>query len=209
MTKRVFHYFFDFLDGQERWLNKMAAQGLRLKKCGKIAYVFEECSPDKYAYTVELLGDKSFAKAKEYQTYLESMGFRTFTKNFNLNYSFGKLKWSPFAKGAGQIRTSPGNYNKELLILEKKQDGKPFELHTALKDKLIAYRSIRRVYLYGVLMLLLLLAITFIQQASSLTSNLLWSLRVIITSLSILYLLPAHHYSSLVKKLKDESRIYE
>jgi len=25
MTKRVFRYFFDFTDGQEKWLNEMAA----------------------------------------------------------------------------------------------------------------------------------------------------------------------------------------
>lgn len=35
MSKTVFRYFFDFLDGQEKWLNKMAARGYRLKKCGE------------------------------------------------------------------------------------------------------------------------------------------------------------------------------
>ncbi|WP_018750576.1 hypothetical protein [Paenibacillus sanguinis] len=34
----------------------------------------------------------------------------------------GKLRWRPYGKGWGQIATSPGTFNKELLILEKKRE---------------------------------------------------------------------------------------
>ena len=40
-------------------------------------------------------------------------------KNINLNHSIGKVRWRPFAGKYGQIATSPGNFNKELLIVEK------------------------------------------------------------------------------------------
>ena len=63
--------------------------------------------------------------------YLKEQGIKYFTKNINLSYSLGKLRWRPFIKGPAQIVTSPGNYNKELLIIEKKADEK-FELNTKI-----------------------------------------------------------------------------
>lgn len=125
MSKIVFRYFFDFMDGQKNWLNRMAAQGYRLKKCGKILYTFDACTPDEYEYAVEYVGDKNYFEAKKYREFLEHMNFRTFTKNININFSYGKIKWRPYAKGLGQINTSPGGFNKELLILEKRKDGTP------------------------------------------------------------------------------------
>jgi hypothetical protein len=124
VSKTVFRYFFDFLDAQEKWLNSMAESGYRLKKCGKITYTFDECKPNEYEYSIEFVGDQSHSKAMDYRKYLDGMGFRSFTKNINLNFSFGKVRWRPYAKGMGQIATSPGGFNKELLILEKKRDGK-------------------------------------------------------------------------------------
>ena len=87
MSKTVFRYFFDFLDGQEKWLNSMAEQGYRLKKCGRMTYTFDECNPNEYEYAVEFIGDKSYFEGKDYRRYLEGLGFRTFTKNINLNFS--------------------------------------------------------------------------------------------------------------------------
>ena len=72
------------------------------------------------------------------------------------------LRWRPYAEGLGQIASTPGRYNKELLILEKKKDGKPFNLYTNVEDKLNAYKIVRRLYIYVVLLLLGILAITFI-----------------------------------------------
>lgn len=118
MSKTVFRYFFDFLDGQEKWLNSMAERGCRLTKCGKMTYTFDACVPGEYEYAIEFVGDRSYSKAKNYRVYLEEMGFRTLTKNINLNFSYGKVKWRPYAKGLGQIATSPGGFNKELLIVE-------------------------------------------------------------------------------------------
>ena len=136
-------YFIDFTSKQENWLNEMVAKGLRLVRCGKLMYEFEQCTPGEYQYCVEFVGDKSYAKQKDYKGFLERMGYRVLRKNINLNYSLGKARFKLWADGAGKLATSPGSYNKELLILEKKNDGKPFDLHTDTEDLAVYYGNIR------------------------------------------------------------------
>lgn len=209
MSKTVFRYFFDFLDGQEKWLNSMAERGCRLKKCGKITYTFDVCKPGEYEYAVEFAGDKSYSKAEDYREYLEGMGFRTFTKNINLNFSYGKVRWRPYAKGMGQIATSPGGFNRELLIVEKKRDGKPFEMHTDVHDKLDAYKSVRRAYFWAVLIMFGLVAATFIPNMSTLSVAMTWVLRAAVAVVGILLIIPTVKYSLLVNRLRNENKIFE
>lgn len=209
MSKTVFRYFFDFLDGQEKWLNSMAESGYRLKKCGKITYTFDKCKPDEYEYAIEFVGDKSYSKTNDYRKYLESMDFRTFTKNINLNFSYGKIKWKPYAKGMGQIATSPGGFNKELLILEKKRDGKSFELHTDIHDKLDIYKAVIRAYGWAILMVALLGVMTFIPNVVSTSASMAWALRVVLLIFGGLFAVPTMKYSSLVKYLKEEGKTFE
>lgn len=208
MSKIVFKYFFDFLDGQEKWLNSLSAKGYRLKRCGRMIYTFDQCEQNEYEYAVEFVGEKSYAKAKDYRSYLEDMGFRTFTKNINLNFSYGKVKWRPYGKGMGQIATSPGGFNKELLILEKKKDGKPFELHTDINDKLNTYKTVRSAYFWAVLMMAGLVGMTFIPNISSMSIIMIWVLRVIIFIFGILFFIPTVKYSLLVGRLKEENKIF-
>lgn len=208
MSKTVFRYFFDFMDGQEKWLNRMAERGYRLKKCGRMTYTFDACKPGEYEYAVEFVGDRAYSEAKDYCSYLESMGFRTFTKNINLNFSYGKVRWRPYGKGMGQISTSPGGFNKELLILEKKRDGKPFELHTDVRDKLNTYKVVRRAYAWAVLMMLGLAAVTFIPDNSSMSVTMKWILRVILAIFGGLLMIPAVKYSLFVNRLKEESKTF-
>ena len=209
MSKTVCRYFFDFLDGQEKWLNNMAEHGYRLKKCGRMTYIFDECRPSEYEYTVEFVGDKSYSKAQDYCRYLEGMGFRTFTKNINLNFSYGKVRWRPYAKGMGQIATSPGGFNKELLILEKKRDGAPFELHTGVRDKLDTYKTVRWAYALAVLLMFGLIAMTFISGVSSMSVPMTWVIRAVILIFGVLFVIPMAKYSSLINQLKEESKIFE
>ena len=209
MRKTVFRYFFDFFDGQRIWLNSMAKRGYRLQKCWNMAYTFEECQPDEYEYAVEYVGAQSYSRAKDYRGYLEGMGFRTFTKNINLNISLGKVRWRPYAKGMGQIAASPGGFNKELLILEKKKDGEPFELHTDLKDKINTYKTIRCTYAWAVLLLLCMIVMTFIPGFSSVPEHVLWVLRIIIAIIALLFLIPTVKYFTLAGQLKKESRTFE
>lgn len=145
--KKCYRYFCGLIDIQERWLNKMAHKGYRLVKTGKLVYEFEKGIPDEYQYAVEFVAHKSYQRGEDYKRFLEESGYNVFYKNANLNYSIGKLKWRPYGEGMGQISTNPGSYNKELLIIEKKNDGKPFELHTTSADKADYYKPIRNAWL--------------------------------------------------------------
>jgi len=207
MTKTVFRYFFDFIEGQEKWLNKMAKKGYRLKKCGKMVYVFESCRPDEYDYAVEFVADKSYVESKNYRQFLESMGFRTVTKNINLNFSFGKARWRPYAKGMGQVATSPGGFNKELLIVEKR-DGKPFELHTDLEDLISNYRAFLNSYLWAAVCSIVLVAITFMPNEFN-HLLLLHIFRIIIGAVGVSFIVLIIKYSSTIRRHKKESKTNE
>lgn len=205
MKKTAFRYFFDFINGQEQWLNRMSEKGCRLKKCGILSYTFERSAPGEYEYRVEFVGEKSAPKAKRYRSFLEEMGYRTLTKNINLNYVFGKIRWRPWGKCWGQIAVSPGSYNRELLIVEKKRDGKPFELHTDLRDRLSRCRAVCKGYAWALLSLLAILACTlFIPGAASVPGFWLWVIRAAAVLLLILYGIPAAAYYKILRSLKKE-----
>jgi hypothetical protein len=114
----------------------MAEQGYRLVKTSFLTYTFEACKPSEYIYRVEVIYDKTRKQQKDYQIFLKNLGIRTITKNYGTGQlAFGKAKLSAF----GKIRTSPGAVNKELLILEKKNNGEPFEVYTVKEDKIRYY----------------------------------------------------------------------
>lgn len=202
MTKTVFRYFFDFVEGQEKWLNQMAEKGYRLKACGQVWYTFESCQPNEYEYAVEFAADKSYKRSKDYKDFLESMEYRTFYKGINLNFSYGKVKWRPWAKGMGQIAVSPGGFNKELLIAEKQKNGEPFELHTDLKDMLSGYYTLRKVYLWSTAQALALAVMIFLLDFHS------W-LAAFPIVLAFLWSGPIIRYSKTIGKLKHQGEIYE
>lgn len=147
MRKKVFRYFFGFLESQEKWLNKMSSKGYRLVKVGKLIYEFEKCEKNKYVYCIDFIGHLSNNESKKYKSFLKELGYRAFSKNINLNFSIGKIRFRPYGKGTGKISTSPGSYNKEILILEKINDNKPFELYTSSEDKIHYYKYLRNSHL--------------------------------------------------------------
>ena len=67
----------------------------------------------------------------------------------------GKLKFRPWAEKGGRIATHQTTFNRELLIVEKENDGRPFELHTFWEDQTEYYRSIRNPWLTLFVMLAL------------------------------------------------------
>lgn len=208
MTKRVFRYFFDFTDGQEKWLNEMAVKGWRLVKCGQISYVFESCKPGEYEYAVEFVAHKSYSKSKDYKEFLEGMGYKAFYKNINIGIYVGKVQWRPWGEGAGQITTAPGSYQKELIIVEKAKDGKPFDLHTDLSDSLAIHRKIRTVYSLqsgG----MLALAAMFLAFTIWLSSAYMALGAVLLTVFGLLWMVPAINASQKVKSLKDYAKTNE
>lgn len=140
-------YFAGFIETQEKWLNQMAQKGYRLVRTGMLCYEFEACIPNSYVYCVDFVAHKSYAELTSYQLFLQEFGYRVISKNTNINWSMGKLRWRPYGEKSGKLATSPGNYNKELLIVEKVYDQKPFELHTTAEDKLSYYKVQRNAYL--------------------------------------------------------------
>ena len=182
----------------------MAAKGWRLVKCGQLTYVFERCEPGEYEYAVEFVADKSYTKAREYKAFLESMGYKTFYKNIIVGIYFGSIKWRPWGEGAGQIATAPGSLQKELIIVEKKKDGKPFVLHTDLTDLLTVYRKIRTAYFWyagG----LFAFALIFLIDAVLMKSG-YWALGALLFgALGFLRLIPGLKTSQKVRRLKEEA----
>lgn len=148
MSKKYFRFYWGFIVSQENWLNKMAASGYRLITTTKSCYEFEKCEPGKYQYRVEYIGQKSTQDATDYVYFLEDYGYRVFFKNINLNYSYGKLQVRPWADKGGRIATNSSTYNRELLIVEKTNDGKPFCLHTTYKDKQHYYKCMRKSWIF-------------------------------------------------------------
>ncbi len=142
MEKR-YRYFWTLLAAQSRWLNKMADRGLRLSRTEKLLYEFQPCAPGQYRYCVEFVAHLSREKAEDYARFLEDCGYRTWFKNANLNWNVGKVVGRPWAEPGGRLASNATTYNRELLIVEKENDGKPFRLHTALEDQ-IRYRKAQR-----------------------------------------------------------------
>jgi len=157
---KVLRYYGCFLNAQEKWLNRMAEKGYRLVRTGTLLHEFEACAPSEYEYRIEFIADKDASYIGDYRRFLEEMGYRTFTKNINLNFSLGKVRLRPWAKGSAKVATNPGNYNQELLIIERRKDGKPFKMHTGedaealvryCKTKMNRYLSYSLMFALGVL----------------------------------------------------------
>lgn len=142
MEKR-YRYFWTLLAAQSRWLNKMADRGLRLSRTEKLLYEFQPCAPGQYRYCVEFVAHLSREKAEDYARFLEDCGYRTWFKNANLDWNVGKVVGRPWAEPGGRLASNATTYNRELLIVVKENDGKPFRLHTALEDQ-IRYRKAQR-----------------------------------------------------------------
>src|SRR5690606_12573711 len=89
------------------------------------------------------------------QQFLEEIGIKYYEKPINIGqFSWGKARFRPFTNSGGRIATSKGMINKELLILEKKNDGKPFEVYSNIEDKIYRLKEIRKPLIYGEIFIL-------------------------------------------------------
>lgn len=194
MNRRCYRFFGGLLAVQENWLNKMAGRGYRLVRTGKLLYEFEQCNPKEFQYRIDFIGEKSKRDALEYRNFLEDMGYRVFFKNINLNYSIGKIRWRPWAEKGGRITTNGTTFNRELLIVEKKNNGKPFVLHTSYEDQANYYANLRNPWL----MVLILFGVFGIAQRSILS-----------LMLAAIALIPTVFYQVYRMKAKHEARMQE
>ncbi len=153
MGEVYYRFFAGLLQTQEKWLNKMARKGYRLTGTKKLSYEFDRCSPGAYQYKVEYVGLKSRENAETYARFLEDCGYRVFFKNINLNYSVGKVVIVPWAEKGGRVVSAATTYNRELLIVEKQNDGREFELHSSREDRAAYLKSLRRSWIFWFLFL--------------------------------------------------------
>lgn len=194
MSKKYYRFFGGLLTAQANWLNKMSEKGYRLIRTGKMLYEFEECEPNQVKYCVEFIGQKSKDNAKDYHDFLEDMGYKVFYKSINLNYSIGKVRWRPWAEKGGRIATNATTFNRELLIVEKANDGKPFELHTSYEDKESYYSNLRNPWLLMVLMF----AIFTVANRS-----------IVLGMLTLILLIPVLVYQAEIMKNRHEAKTKE
>lgn len=212
MIKKEYRYFFGFLDRQQNYLNKMAKKGFRLVRTGKMSYEFESCKPEEFQYCLDFVAHKSLNEQKKYQDFLDSLGYRTFQKNINLNFSIGKVRWRPYGEGKGQISTNSGSFNKELLIIEKKNDGKPFELYTSAVDKMNYYKPLRNAYsclLFFVCIMAALSTFGLIRVQSICGGLTIKTIAIIFMCIGLLLLIPVTAYQKQINKYRKESTIQE
>lgn len=204
MNNKKLRYFWGFNKAHQNWLNKMSASGYRLVKTGKLSYEFEKCKPYEYQYYVDFVGQKSYEKLEDYIMFLNDMGYNTFSKNINLNWNLGKVSLRPYGEGNGKlsaslgIHNSYGTYNKELLIVEKLNDGKPFELHTSNEDRYYMCRIRRNAALNLAVIMILFLGIFFIKEAAIDTG------KIVFFILTLISIIPLCIFQYKLKQLKKE-----
>ena len=200
MVKKVNRFFGASTEIQAKWLNRMASEGWRLVRTGKASYEFESCDPGKVQYAVEVIADKSQKNAEDYKAFLEGCGYKVWYKNANLSYSVGKVRWRPWAEAGGQITTSWTTYNKELLIVEKENDGKPFELHTTAADRIGFLKKWRNVWLTYTTMFFLMGMLFLLQTPIA---------SVVFGCLGLLSLIPVVLYQVQIRKIKKMDDLQE
>lgn len=131
-----YRYFGGLAKTQEKWLNHQSCAGWRLIQTGKLSYEFESCQPGEYQYCVEYVGYLSHSESVAYKRFMEELGYRVWYKNINLQWSTGKVQYRPWANQGGRIATSGTTIDRELMIVEKRNDGTPFVLHSTLEDRI-------------------------------------------------------------------------
>ena len=126
--------------------------------------------------------------------FLEEMGYSVFYKNINLNYFVGKVRWRPWAEIGGRIATNTTTFNRELLIVEKENDGKPFDLHTSYEDRANYYSNLRNPWL---LLMLMLVAFATVNRS------------VILGIVAVIFLIPVIIYQLQIMKNRHEAKMKE
>ena len=141
MVKR--RYFGPMLRAQARWLNKMSARGWRLAGTGKLEYSFIPCEPGEYQYAVAYVGNMPRARGEEFASRLSLLGYKTWFKNVNLQWSYGKARWNPAGEPGARLVSERTTLDRELLIVERRAEPGEFRLCT-VEEELEALRVMRR-----------------------------------------------------------------
>ena len=98
------------------------------------------------------------------------------------------------AEIGGRIATNTTTFNRELLIVEKENDGKPFELHTSYEDRANYYSNLRNPWL---LLMLMLVAFATVNRS------------VILGIVAVIFLIPVIIYQLQIMKNRHEAKMKE
>lgn len=217
---RKFKFFFRPISDLKKWLNKMSDKGYRLKKTGSIFYYFEQCEKGKYIYDVDFVANKSYSELKNYEIFLEESNIKYIEKAASVGkLAIGNVRWRPYADKAARVATSNGMIKRELLILEKENNGKDFAINTTIKDKINSLKIMRRPTISMIVFTGAMLLLT----NGDLINKYKWSLfeidlftnisnpiiMGILVIVEILLFINLIKFNIEIKKLKKESDIYE
>lgn len=219
MTKR-FRIFMNPIEGQEKWLNNKAAEGLKLSKVGRFFYEFKKCKPGQYQYAVDYIGNLSNKQRQEYEGFLDEVRIGYYEKPLNLGqYSLGRVKYRPYANQGGKLATSRGMINKELLILERETTGESFAIYNNVKDKIIALKERMKPHYYLLVFIILMeLYIHFVKFSlvdislfDNKNSNFLnnTTLSILLGGIGLISIVRLLQLSLSIKTLKEKNNIHE
>lgn len=217
---RKFKFFFRPISDLTKWLNQMSDKGYRLIRTGSIFYYFKKCEKTKYIYAVDFVANKSYSELKEYEDFLSESNIRYMEKPASIGkISKGNIRWRPYADKGARMATSNAMIKRELLILEKENDGKEFEINTNRTDKINALRIMRK----PTIMMLLLIGLLILMSNTNIIPQYQRSLfkfdlfngvsnsliMIIFGTIEILLLFNLIRYNVDINLLKKESKIHE
>lgn len=153
-------FFLDPISNIEKYLNEMSEKGYRLKLVKGCFYEFEKTAI-KYRYTTQFIGANSSEENKKYMSMIEeSEEYKVFRVPINQgNFDYGKMRVRPFTREKLKTATYWGNFNKEILVVEYK-DNESMKLLTNNCDMAKQYKDIRNAYLQGFIGLLPILLLS-------------------------------------------------
>lgn len=204
---KKFHIFLNPIESREAWLNKIAIYGYKLKSIyGGVIYEFEK-SDNRVKYAVQYIGYMSNEEKENYKSFLSEMNYSVWSAPLNLgSLSIGRFKWRPYATVEGQIATSRGMINREILIIEKTSGEENFKLFTNTKSNLSDLKFRRRINIYLSIVSLVTIFYGYSTVESILFKNIVTTLLIILFLISIFNIVKL---SNLITSLKKDGKIVE
>lgn len=191
---------------------------LKLSGAGRFIYEFKKCKPNQYQYAVDYIGNKSNIQRKEYESFLDDIDINYYEMPLNIwQFSIGRVKFRSYANRGGKIATSSGMINRELLILERENNGKPFNIYSNVKDKIMSLKERRKPHIYLLIFMVLMelyndfigkpfIDISYFSNRNSLDKN---TLSIFLGIIAIISMVRIVRLSLLIKTLNKKTSIQQ
>ena len=142
-----YRFFGPMILSMENWLNRMASIGYRLVDTGMMSWDFDYCNRGQYQYRVEYIGQLNLEKSEDYQQYFLEKGYNVMLKPLNLGFSLGKAQVRTDDEGNPMVATKKNVLDKEIIIIEKRNDGTPFDIPVNNLDRTRYLKPLFRTWL--------------------------------------------------------------